>query len=105
MKCPAACCNDLDIRPIDLLLPHLLDADGQAFVKAHGLDRVTLLELQTDAALQANGTVKIKHRCAQLTKDNRCGIYATRPKICREFSCATRVDCSGPCKTGKTANA
>lgn len=26
-------------------------------------------------------------RCPNLTEDNRCGIYETRPRACREFVC------------------
>jgi len=33
-----------------------------------------------------NWMVQFESRCRFLTEDRRCGIYATRPHICREFS-------------------
>lgn len=30
--------------------------------------------------------IQFNTRCRHLGPDNRCGIYATRPKICREYS-------------------
>ena len=31
-------------------------------------------------------------RCPNLTADNRCGIYETRPRACREFDCSKDAD-------------
>lgn len=59
---------------------------------AHGLSSATLSSLRYGATELPNGRVRILHRCQQLTPDNGCGIYETRPKICREFDCATRQD-------------
>ena len=90
MPC-ARCCEDVDIWPVHLLRPDLLDADGQEFVRVHGLDQLTLADLSRGAILLPDGRVKVHHRCAQLTADRRCGIYATRPRICRDYVCAIRT--------------
>ena len=87
----ARCCEDLDLWPVHLLLPDLLDADGQEFLRVRGLDLARLGDLQRDARLLPDGRVKIHHRCAQLTDDHRCGIYATRPQICRAYDCSVRT--------------
>jgi len=89
-----ACCLDLELEPLLIVCPERLDADSWEFVQAHGLDGMTLADLQRRSTLMDNGKVRIKHRCAQLRDDGLCGIYATRPAICRAFDCATRVDCA-----------
>jgi Fe-S-cluster containining protein len=92
-----ACCMDMDIDIIDLMIPERMGPDGWAFYVAHGLDRLTL-EQRVDLLIRAHevspGTVKLRHRCAQLQDDGLCGIYETRPAICRAFDCATRRDCA-----------
>lgn len=88
-----ACCMDLEIQLIDLLFPERLPAAGLEFVKAHGLDQVPLGQLQLAATDLGNGSVHIKHRCAQLGDDGLCQIYANRPEICRQFDCHQRSDC------------
>lgn len=55
-----------------------------------GIWRVPLEELQAHAQLLENGFVRIFHRCDQLTPDNLCAVYETRPTICREYTCASR---------------
>lgn len=55
-----------------------------AFFNKHGLFE----------AIRANATVKVQHRCDQLLSSGRCGIYEARPKICRDFDCAIRQDCT-----------
>lgn len=89
-----ACCMDLEIDPLLLLCPERLDEAGWEFVQAFGLANRTLVELQSRATLMDNGKVRLKLRCAQLQDDGRCGIYATRPAICRAFDCASRTDCA-----------
>lgn len=94
-----ACCLDFQIELRQLLFPETLDAAGWEFLQAHGLDRVTLVELQgrsRDLGIATNGErrIEIKHRCAQLQDDGRCGIYATRPQICRDYDCSRRNDCA-----------
>ena len=96
MSLPACCC-DLDIAIIDLMIPERMGPDGWAFFVAHGLDKLTLEErvvLLTRAHEVSPGTVKLRHRCNQLADDGLCMIYATRPAICRAFDCATRRDCA-----------
>lgn len=88
-----ACCMDMEIDPLLLLCPDQLDEAGWEFVQAFGLAGHSLVELQSRATHMANGKVRLKVRCAQLQDDGRCGIYATRPAICRAFDCQTRVDC------------
>lgn len=97
MSCQAACCKDIAIKPLHLIMPHLMSEDGRAFVEAHGINDTVLLDLQEDATLLDDGQVLIKHVCQHLGGDNRCDIYATRPKLCRDFECSTRFDCDGPC--------
>jgi Fe-S-cluster containining protein len=93
-----ACCLDLQLELRQLLFPETLDAAGWEFYSAHGLDRMTLTELQSRSRdlgiVDGERKVEIKHRCAQLQNDGRCGIYKTRPAICRAFDCATRTDCA-----------
>lgn len=92
-----ACCMDLDIDVMDLIFPNRLPPEGREFVSAHGLEWLTVTERDTLLAAgtyQGKGIIKIKHRCAQLQDDGHCGIYATRPAICRTFDCATRHDCA-----------
>lgn len=94
---------DLDLELRQLLFPETLDADGREFVTAHGLELMPLFELRgrvIDLGLGENGErrVKLRHRCAQLTDDGLCGIYDSRPNICRAYSCAARhkqvADCA-----------
>ena len=89
-----ACCLDLDITLEHLLFPERMGADGWEFYQAHGLDQMTLTELQSRSLDQGNGVMKIRHRCAQLRDDGLCGIYDHRPQVCRDFDCATRHDCA-----------
>jgi hypothetical protein len=90
---------DMEIKLEHLLFPHRLAEDGWEFVQAHGLDRMTLAELQMrvidldDGKPENLGLVRLKHRCQHLTDQGQCDIYATRPKICQEFDCKTRSDC------------
>ena len=88
------CCQDLDIDPILLFFPEKMDEDGREFVEAHGLDGATWRQLRKGAMDMGNGKVKLKHRCQQLLDNGRCGIYETRPKMCRDFECRTRSDCA-----------
>ena len=87
------CCVDLDIAYIDLIFPERMPYAGQEFVNAHGLLKVPLHELMKGARDMGEGIVKLQHICDQLQDDGSCGVYATRPQICREFDCATRFDC------------
>ena len=84
---------DFDIALIDLLFPEKLNEDGREFYNAHGIDSTTFRKLRKNAEDVGNGIVKIKHRCNQLSDNGRCQIYETRPQICRNFDCNTRVDC------------
>lgn len=93
---------DLDLELRQLLFPETLDDDGREFVAAHGLELMPLFELRgrvMDLGLAANGErrVKLRHRCAQLTDDGLCGIYESRPAICRAYSCAKRHEQVGDC--------
>lgn len=88
-----ACCTDFDISLNDLFFPERMTQDGWEFIQAHDISRMTLIEIQSRSIDMGNGTVKIKHRCAQLQDDGRCGIYATRPQLCRGFDCSTKPDC------------
>jgi Fe-S-cluster containining protein len=94
-----ACCMDLELELKQLLFPQNLSPDDLEFIEAHGLGNMTLTEIQSralDLGIQANGERKfrLRHRCAQLMDDGRCGIYETRPAICRAFDCSTRTDCA-----------
>ena len=87
------CCIDFHITLEHLIFPERMGADGWEFVQAHGLNGMTLRDLQSRSQMMDSGEVYIQHRCAQLRDDGRCGIYATRPAICRAFDCSTRKDC------------
>lgn len=88
----------MDIEPLHLIVPSRMGEDGQAFVRAHGLNAERLSELRRGATVLPTGLVKIRHRCQHLTADHRCAIYNDRPAICRNFDCSTRVDCE--CRRG-----
>ncbi len=96
-----ACCLDLQLELRQLVFPETLDAAGWEFLQAHGLDRMTLTELQSRSRdlgiVDGERRVEIKHRCDQLQDDGRCGIYATRPRICREYDCGKRHEQIGDC--------
>jgi Fe-S-cluster containining protein len=75
------------ISLLGLIRPDLyLDAEGQQFHADHHLDDL----------VRENATVRVKHRCQYLHDDRSCGIYESRPEICREFKCALRDDCIDP---------
>lgn len=75
------------ISLLGLVRPDLyLDAEGQQFYAEHHLDTL----------MRDNAIVRVKHRCQHLQSDRSCGIYDSRPAICREFSCALRDDCIDP---------
>jgi Fe-S-cluster containining protein len=90
------CCEDFNINPLHLVMPHLMGPDGRAFVDAHGIDVETLAELREGAILMDSGEVKIKHRCEKLTDDGLCSIYDARPQICRDFDCKLKTECTMP---------
>ena len=95
-----ACCLDLDIDVMDFIFPRRLNDDGLEFLDAHGLLGMSVGErdkLLAGGDYQGKGVVKLRHRCAQLQDDGRCGIYATRPAICRAYDCARRHEQLGDC--------
>lgn len=94
MKRCSACCEDFNINPLHLVMPHLMGTDGQEFMEARGIDIAAVGDLRAGAVLMDNGEVKIQHQCEQLQHDGRCGIYSTRPKICRDFDCSTKRECT-----------
>jgi len=55
-----------------------MDADFLRWVELHNIE--VLIQPDTD-----KGEFHIKQVCRHLTEDNTCGIYKTRPEICREF--------------------
>lgn len=78
------------ISALGLIRPDLyLDDAGRAFHEEHGLAQL----------VRDNVTVRVKHRCQHLTADHLCDIYESRPRICRDFSCALRDDCTNPERT------
>jgi Fe-S-cluster containining protein len=88
------CCMDFDVNPIDLLVPSKLSKDGFAFLMTHGIFEEPLAIIIYMAEIMQDGMVKIKHRCKQLSDNGCCKIYDTRPVLCKEFDCSTRVDCA-----------
>lgn len=93
-----ACCMDFHIDAEHLIFPERMPPEGQEFVRAIGLYDQSLSYLQAAATEQvgADGkkTVYIRHRCQHLQDDGKCGIYASRPKICKTYSCSVRSDCA-----------
>lgn len=86
------CCEELDIKLVDLIFPERMPTEGQVFCETHALWSVSLGDMQIDAQDLGDGRVKIRHRCAQLTREGRCAIYEHRPTICREFRCALHAE-------------
>lgn len=98
------CCLDVDIDPLVLFFPDMLDEAGREFVAAHGLDDARLIDLRQNAIRMPDGKIKISHRCQQLDELGYCRIYETRPQICRSYDCSTRTGahaCAGTCARGK----
>jgi Fe-S-cluster containining protein len=90
------CCLDIELEPLQLIFPERTDADWREFIDARGLDITFFGDLIKGAVDMGNGKVRIYHRCRMLLDDGRCGIYETRPQICRDFDCSRRGDC--PCR-------
>lgn len=90
----ALCCRDMDILPMDLLFPSKMTPEGREFVEAHGLLDLPLSIIMQNARLLDNGMIKIFHQCDQLDENGLCTIYDDRPKICREYRCETRKECT-----------
>lgn len=75
-KCVALCCryfalpidNPDDAKEFDNIRWYLVHENVVVFVS------------------QKQWYLGIMNRCKHLMDDNRCGIYETRPRICREFS-------------------
>lgn len=88
------CCTDLELSVDELLFPEQLDAQGRYFLNVHGLDQMTLGELQASMVVSGERRVRIAHRCAKLTDEGCCSIYERRPLVCRMFDCKTRSDCA-----------
>jgi Fe-S-cluster containining protein len=82
--CTAACCRYLALpldepesaRDFDDIRWYLMHAGVAVFVE----DGDWYVQVQTD--------------CSNLLPDNRCGVYETRPKICREYKAE---DCDYSC--------
>ena len=85
---------DFNIDPLHLFFPDMLPEDGKAFMKAHGIEDLSLEELTKDSVALPDGNILIRHRCKKLTNKGLCSIYEDRPKICRDFDCSTRSDCA-----------
>jgi Fe-S-cluster containining protein len=74
--CTGKCCRYFSL-PIDT--PHSWDDfDSIRWYLAHGQTLVYVVKAQW--------YLLVKTRCTYLTRDNRCGIYLNRPKICRQYS-------------------
>lgn len=73
--CKGACCEDVAVG-LEGLPPDKLE-----FLRIRGTAReVTTPDGRVVTALL------IPHRCQHLTSDGRCGIYETRPQICRDLA-------------------
>lgn len=88
------CCMDFRILPEHLRYPEQMGEDGQEYVAAHGIlvTEVAGLLHRADPLNDGSGWVTVVHRCQHLDAEQRCDIYAARPKICREFDCSLRTD-------------
>jgi len=85
----------MDIDLLDLAMPERLTPEGREFVEAHGIFQVPVGELMRLAVYQGKRIVKIRHVCQKLDiQTGKCTIYESRPKICRDFDCSRRHDCS-----------
>lgn len=82
--CNAACCStwDEDLSPAEHASGHYHDEE------ACRIDRKLCRHHYADCA---NRIFRMKKRedgaCIHLGSDSRCTIYATRPQVCRSFSC------------------
>lgn len=77
-KCAALCCryialpidNPTDVRDYDNIRWYLMHENIVVFIEA------------------AQWYIGIFARCKNLQADNRCGVYLTRPRICRTYTTA-----------------
>ena len=70
------------------LLPLLCPADRQPGLR-RGFRQHPLVPLHENVTVfveKKQWYIGIANRCKQLQPDNRCGIYLTRPKVCRGYS-------------------
>jgi len=67
--CAGACCETFMLPIADILVP---TADARGWLILHGVET-------------APGLLEFACRCRALTPDGRCGIYETRPEVCRLF--------------------
>lgn len=88
-----ACCTDLVLVYPKLFFREYQSEDEREFIETHGLNKLTVTELQDISEEVGDYMVKIHHRCEQLTDAGLCKIYENRPKICRLFDCSLRKDC------------
>lgn len=84
--CPARCCQYF-----------ALQIDAPTTPKDHDQIRWFLVH-QAVAVWKLEGEwyLEVKNPCKNLMADNRCAIYETRPKICRDYGLPDGED--GPCE-------
>lgn len=75
-RCRGACCESFSLPAITILSP---TADARRWIELHGTNR-------------PGHMLHFECRCTALTAEGRCGIYETRPQVCRVFK-AGGVDC------------
>ena len=83
--CPARCCQYFALQIDAPATPE--DHDQMRWFLAH--ERVVVWMQDGEWYLE------IQNRCKNLQPDNRCGIYETRPQICRDYGLPDGDE--GPC--------
>jgi Fe-S-cluster containining protein len=84
--CPARCCKYF-----------ALQIDAPTTPRDHDQIRWFLVHEAVVVWVQdGDWYLEIQNRCRHLQPDNRCGIYETRPQICRDYGLPDGED--GPCE-------
>jgi hypothetical protein len=69
--CRGACCESFKLPPDALGLMGVLAPEDARWLTLH--------------ATPFPGYLRFECRCTKLTKEGACGIYADRPRLCRDF--------------------
>lgn len=86
--CPARCCNYFALHVDTPVTPE--DHDYVRWFLMH--EHVVVWRQDGDWYLE------VRTRCKNLQPDNRCGIYDTRPQICREYGLPDPKNPEAPCE-------
>jgi Fe-S-cluster containining protein len=73
-ECRGACCQSFSLPAIHILAP---TADARRWVELHAAT--------VHQTLRHGQILEFETPCTKLTGEGSCGIYDTRPQVCREY--------------------